>query len=50
MASNYQKEPVFLLECRWDDTTKLPEKYKFQGEMLKQRSALIVVLSGWNFS
>jgi hypothetical protein len=31
MASNYEKEPIFLLEGTWDDNTKLPEKYKFQG-------------------
>jgi hypothetical protein len=31
MASNYAKEPIFLLERTWDDDTKLPEKYKFQG-------------------
>ena len=30
MASNYEKEPIFLLERRWDDSTKLPEKNKFQ--------------------
>jgi hypothetical protein len=35
MASNYEKEPIFLLECRWADTTKLPEKYKFQGRNAK---------------
>ena len=31
MASNYKKPPIFLLECTWDDLTKLPEKHKFQG-------------------
>jgi hypothetical protein len=31
MASNYDKEPIFLLERTWDDNSKLPEKYKFQG-------------------
>jgi hypothetical protein len=31
MASNYEKEPIFLLERTWDDNTKWPEKYKFQG-------------------
>ena len=35
MASNYEKEPIFLLKRRWDDTTKLPEKYKFQGRNAK---------------
>ena len=35
MASNYKKEPIFLLKSRWDDTTKLPEKYKFQGRNTK---------------
>jgi hypothetical protein len=31
MASNYEKEPISLLEKSWDDNTKLPEKYKFYG-------------------
>ena len=31
MASNYEKEPIFVLERTWDDKTKLPEKHKFQG-------------------
>ncbi len=31
MASNYNKEPLFLLERIWDDSTKLPKKYKFDG-------------------
>jgi hypothetical protein len=31
MASNYEKEPFFLLERTWDDNAKLPERYKFQG-------------------
>ena len=31
MASNYEKEPIYVLERTWDDSTKLPEKYKFQG-------------------
>ena len=36
MASNYEKEPIFLLlECRYDDTTKQREKYKFQGRNAK---------------
>jgi hypothetical protein len=35
MASNYEKEPIFLLERRWDDSTKLPEKVKFQGRNAK---------------
>ena len=35
MASNFEKEPIFLLECKWNDTTKLPEKYKFQGRTAK---------------
>ena len=29
MASIYEKEPIFSHERLWDDTTKLPEKYKF---------------------
>ncbi len=31
MASNNEKEPILLLERTWDDYTKLPKKYKFQG-------------------
>ena len=31
MASNYENEHIFLLECIWEDSTKLLEKYKFQG-------------------
>jgi hypothetical protein len=26
MGSNYEKEPIFLLEQTWDDNTMLPEK------------------------
>jgi hypothetical protein len=35
MASNFEKELIFLLKRRWDDSTKLPEKYKFQGRNAK---------------
>jgi hypothetical protein len=35
MASNFEKEPIFLLEGKWDDSTKLPEKYKFLGRNAK---------------
>jgi hypothetical protein len=31
MASNYEKEPIFLLKRTWDNNTKLPEKYEFHG-------------------
>ena len=31
MASNYEKPPIFVLECTWDDLTKLPAKHKIQG-------------------
>ena len=31
MASIFEKEPIFSHERLWDDTTKLPEKYKFSG-------------------
>jgi hypothetical protein len=31
MARTHKKEPIFLLKRTWDDSTKLPEKYKFQG-------------------
>ena len=42
MASNYEKEPFFLLENTWDDLTKLPEKYKFQGPVNKQKGAVCI--------
>ncbi len=32
MASIFEKEPVFLQERPWSDTTKLPDKYKFSGK------------------
>jgi hypothetical protein len=38
MASNYKKEPIFLLERTWDDNTKLPEKYKFQGTNIQNKA------------
>jgi hypothetical protein len=31
MASIFEKEPIFSHERPWNDTTKLPEKYKFSG-------------------
>ena len=31
MASNYKKEPIFMLERIWDNKTQMPKKYKFQG-------------------
>jgi hypothetical protein len=31
MASIFEKEPIFSHKRLWDDTTKLPEKYKFSG-------------------
>ena len=31
MASNYKKEPIFMLERTMDDKTKMPEKYMYQG-------------------
>jgi hypothetical protein len=31
MASIFEKEPIFSHERLWDDTMKLPEKYKFSG-------------------
>jgi hypothetical protein len=42
MASNYEKEPIFLLERTWDDSTKLPEKYKFQGRKNKQKAEVCI--------
>jgi hypothetical protein len=38
MASNYEKEPIFLLERTWDNNTKLPEKYKFQGTNTRNKA------------
>jgi hypothetical protein len=39
MASNYEKEPIFLLEERTkDNSTKLPEKYKFQGTNTRNKA------------
>ncbi len=32
MASLFEKEPIFLQERPWSDTTKLPDKYKFSGK------------------
>jgi len=47
MASNYEKEPIFMLEHTWDDSTKLPEKYKFQGSGAnKSMKAEICIDSG----
>jgi hypothetical protein len=32
MATNYEKEPIFLLDRTWDDSSKMPKKKnKFQG-------------------
>jgi hypothetical protein len=49
MASNYEKEPISLLECRWDDTMKLPEKYKFQGRNAKAEVCIDSVTLGMEF-
>jgi hypothetical protein len=38
MASNYEKESIFLLKRTWDDNTKLPEKYKFQGTNTRDKA------------
>ena len=38
MASNYEKEPIFLLERTWDNNTKLPKKYKFQGTNTRNKA------------
>jgi hypothetical protein len=37
MASNYEKEPIFLLDRKWDNSTKLPEKYDFPGRNSKAK-------------
>lgn len=29
--ANYEKEPFFVLERKWNEKSKLPEKFKFQG-------------------
>jgi hypothetical protein len=42
MASNYEKEPIFMLERTWDDSTKLPEKYKFQGRNDKHKAEVCI--------
>jgi hypothetical protein len=31
MASIFNREPIFCHERPWDDSTKLPEKFKFSG-------------------
>ena len=31
MASIFEREPIFSHERSWDDTSKLPEKFKFSG-------------------
>ena len=35
MASIFETETIFRHERLWDDTTKLPEKYKFSGRARK---------------
>jgi hypothetical protein len=42
MASNYEKEPIFLLERTWDDNAKLPEKYKFQGTNTQNKAEVLI--------
>jgi hypothetical protein len=42
MASNYEKEPIFLLERTWDNNTKLPEKYKFQGTNTRNKADVYI--------
>ena len=37
MTSNYEKEPIFLFDCKWDNSTKPSEKYKFQGRNAKAK-------------
>ena len=41
MASNYEKEPIFVLERTRDDKTKLPEKHKFHGPGLLKAEVYI---------
>ena len=31
MASIFEREPIFSHERPWDDSTRLPEKFKFSG-------------------
>jgi hypothetical protein len=38
MARDYEKGTIFLLERTWDDNTKLPEKYKFQGTNTRNKA------------
>jgi hypothetical protein len=42
MASNYEKEPIFVLERTWDDSMKLTEKYKFQGRKNGQKAEICI--------
>ncbi len=49
MASNFEKEPIFLLERKWDDSTKLPEKYKFQGRIAKAEVCIDIGTLGMEF-
>ena len=42
MASNYEKEHIFVLECTWDNSTKLLEKYKFQGRKNSQKAEVCI--------
>jgi hypothetical protein len=38
MASNYEKDPIVLLERTRDNNTKLPEKFKFQGTNTRNKA------------
>ena len=42
MASNYEKEPIFVLERTWDNSAKLPEKDKFQGRKNGQKAEFCI--------
>jgi hypothetical protein len=50
MASNYKKEPIFCSSADGMILQNYLRNTNSKVEMLKQRSALIAVLSGWNFS
>jgi hypothetical protein len=38
MASSYEKEPIFVLECTWDDKTKMPRSTSSRALPVRQKS------------
>jgi hypothetical protein len=41
-----KRSPFFLFERTWDDNTKLPEKYKFQGTNTRNKASEVHIDSG----